>query len=48
MTWPDHPLFYVATGLFVIVALPQLVDRFAAARVVVHRRRHASTSRASS
>jgi 4-amino-4-deoxy-L-arabinose transferase-like glycosyltransferase len=23
--WPDHPLFYLATGLFVIVTLPQLV-----------------------
>ena len=23
--WPDHPLFYVATGLFTIVTLPQLV-----------------------
>jgi 4-amino-4-deoxy-L-arabinose transferase-like glycosyltransferase len=23
--WPDHPLFYVATGLFVVVTLPQLV-----------------------
>src|SRR5207244_9759312 len=25
ITWPDHPLFYLATGLFVIVTLPQLV-----------------------
>src|SRR6185436_17129950 len=25
ITWPDHPLFYLATGLFVLVALPQLV-----------------------
>jgi len=25
VTWPDHPLFYIATGLFVVVALPQLV-----------------------
>ena len=25
ITWPDHPLFYLATGLFVVVALPQLV-----------------------
>jgi 4-amino-4-deoxy-L-arabinose transferase-like glycosyltransferase len=25
VTWPDHPLFYLATGLFVVVALPQLV-----------------------
>jgi 4-amino-4-deoxy-L-arabinose transferase-like glycosyltransferase len=25
ITWPDHPLFYVATGLFVVVTLPQLV-----------------------
>ena len=25
LTWPDHPLFYLATGLFVVVALPQLV-----------------------
>ena len=25
LSWPDHPLFYVATGLFVVVALPQLV-----------------------
>jgi 4-amino-4-deoxy-L-arabinose transferase-like glycosyltransferase len=23
--WPDHPLFYVAAGLFVLVTLPQLV-----------------------
>jgi 4-amino-4-deoxy-L-arabinose transferase-like glycosyltransferase len=23
--WPDHPLFYLATGLFVVVTLPQLV-----------------------
>src|SRR4029078_10862643 len=23
--WPDHPLFYLAAGLFVLVALPQLV-----------------------
>src|SRR5678816_2282460 len=26
MTWPHHPLFYLATGVFVIVALPQLVN----------------------
>jgi 4-amino-4-deoxy-L-arabinose transferase-like glycosyltransferase len=25
ITWPDHPLFYLAAGLFVIVTLPQLV-----------------------
>ena len=25
ITWPDHLLFYLATGLFVVVALPQLV-----------------------
>ena len=25
ITWPDHPLFYLATGVFVIVTLPQLV-----------------------
>ena len=25
ITWPDHPLFYLATGLFVVVTLPQLV-----------------------
>ncbi|HXU00627.1 MAG TPA: glycosyltransferase family 39 protein, partial [Polyangia bacterium] len=25
ITWPDHPLFYIAAGLFMIVALPQLV-----------------------
>src|SRR5436190_306936 len=25
ITWPDHPLFYLATGLFALVALPQLV-----------------------
>ena len=23
--WPDHPLFYLASGLFVLVTLPQLV-----------------------
>src|SRR5262252_6690440 len=23
--WPDHPLFYIAAGLFVVVTLPQLV-----------------------
>jgi 4-amino-4-deoxy-L-arabinose transferase-like glycosyltransferase len=23
--WPDHPLFYLAVGLFTVVALPQLV-----------------------
>src|SRR5262245_52753022 len=23
--WPDHPLFYIATGLFVVCTLPQLV-----------------------
>jgi 4-amino-4-deoxy-L-arabinose transferase-like glycosyltransferase len=23
--WPDHPLFYLAAGLFVLVALPQLI-----------------------
>jgi 4-amino-4-deoxy-L-arabinose transferase-like glycosyltransferase len=25
VTWPDHPLFYVATILFVVVTLPQLL-----------------------
>jgi hypothetical protein len=25
LDWPHHPLFYVATGLFVVVTLPQLI-----------------------
>jgi 4-amino-4-deoxy-L-arabinose transferase-like glycosyltransferase len=25
LSWPDHPLFYTAIGLFTVVALPQLV-----------------------
>jgi 4-amino-4-deoxy-L-arabinose transferase-like glycosyltransferase len=25
LSWPDHPLFYTAVGLFTIVSLPQLV-----------------------
>jgi len=25
ITWPDHPLLYIAAGLFVVVTLPQLV-----------------------
>jgi 4-amino-4-deoxy-L-arabinose transferase-like glycosyltransferase len=25
LEWPDHPLFYVAAGLFAVIAVPQLV-----------------------
>ncbi len=25
LSWPDHPLFYLAAGLFAVVALPQLI-----------------------
>jgi 4-amino-4-deoxy-L-arabinose transferase-like glycosyltransferase len=25
LSWPDHPLFYVAVGLFIVAALPQLL-----------------------
>jgi 4-amino-4-deoxy-L-arabinose transferase-like glycosyltransferase len=40
LSWPRHPLFYLAAGLFAVVSLPQLIVNVAQLRWTFSLRRH--------